>query len=1408
SARPGRLAARAGGDCGWGRRAPGAVRRAPGAAWAARGPGHCSASGSCSREAAPRGASVEPSSPGAVPQLFLSPRRKKTRRPGILDRDGRESTDFLLLSRAGNAGLAAAAAAAVYGDSVVFYCQNLPWWPQPSIDGCSTGLSGPISPPSTSTLEPQAPFGSHGTDAEKRLCAWGGGGLGRHPRSRPQPQECGKSLRPPETGCPGAVPSCLGLPYPCPPPKSLLGRLPALPACILFQGPLCDSGVGAVTSVLAQPSSPSRSGILWTNPGIKERGAFLNGWHPPRPSPRSASPSSSPTWIAALGPVETKSPGPHVAEGSGQLILQEHPAWPLPVDLRRQHRDPTGAERAESSGVSLPGDFLEITRTSTHALRGLDRLVPGPSLLSVDLFQKLVLIHRDPHHLMPRAEWHLPSASAAKLPLAQAHGLPREQLQNRGETHIQGDVQDSDCPGVEVLPRALRGELRGSKGSSGSSTQRGDQGGNPGLPEASALCLEAPLPTGTCLFEGVHPHGLAGPRDPSQVLGTIVERVRTGRPGLGRGWEQWGFVDPSALPHTLCGLGPGNPARCASRCARAGTGGGSCYPGSSQAHSGMPVPGAPSLKGPKLRCPCRSLGHHGFTACQPDPSVSPANSTGPRECSDNRAELAEAPARWEDRGVRGCAQSPQDSTFRLGGLWRFPLTVLTVLGTPVLLHPWPARLLDTCPPSWGAREGKFAQGHTARKASEQTGQSTPVLGIERSVEGRVLLPPSLGILARSQCEANLCFGFRVPQAEQCMNLLCPPPTCSLLPGRPGSLCLSTSGQAVHCPQLGACPLRPPATPVMHPSIARLHFAPVCTGILLHGLGSGCPLCLPPSWGPNCYHGPTLLSLQWSLQCLAGPGLKWMTLRDLKRQVGGREQKQQMQLTPEPLQLWRKPDPQSHTSLNSLLLLGGPQPQPAPLLSAIRLGLIQVQAVRPRWSAPPLWDSSQVTQRGMGNPAGATMADGSIWQNKQDSHPCASVAGASGFVEPGGSGNAMRRMALRPTAFSGCLNCSKVLELTERLKVLEAKSAGDVGRQSDGLACSSSQRPEKIPPMHPIPTPPQTDRHRYNLDTRESQHEAIHSVILPVPPELARVVVLTVPEQAAPPTPAAPEDPVPLWGSPAAQGSPGGGGLQGERVGQPTPGYPEPERIPGPRCSPETIQLVSGGFLGPLAPRETLAAQAPWGHKAHQLLRREGGSAEESSSVQPIWPAFSLGALQVHRAPPEALARLELWAPLERGGLQGLLAPQVPLPLLDHPTPRSPSMGEPGPKGDPGERGHWGEGLHQLREALKILAERLAGAWPLHPPLAPRPSPWRPDSHRLLFSISHQAPSLQSFLQQQAQLELLARRVTLLEAIIWPEPEGSGTGPAGTDTPSLLRGKRERHTANYRIVAPRSHHERG
>lgn len=42
------------------------------------------------------------------------------------------------------------------------------------------------------------------------------------------------------------------------------------------------------------------------------------------------------------------------------------------------------------------------------------------------LSQELVLLRGDPYCLLPCAEWHLPPASAAELPVA--HGLPWEQV--------------------------------------------------------------------------------------------------------------------------------------------------------------------------------------------------------------------------------------------------------------------------------------------------------------------------------------------------------------------------------------------------------------------------------------------------------------------------------------------------------------------------------------------------------------------------------------------------------------------------------------------------------------------------------------------------------------------------------------------------------------------------------------------------------------------------------------------------------------------------------------------------------------------------------------------------------------------------------------------------------------------
>ncbi|XP_058512880.1 EMI domain-containing protein 1 isoform X3 [Ochotona princeps] len=349
--------------------------------------------------------------------------------------------------------------------------------------------------------------------------------------------------------------------------------------------------------------------------------------------------------------------------------------------------------------------------------------------------------------------------------------------------------------------------------------------------------------------------------------------------------------------------------------------------------------------------------------------------------------------------------------------------------------------------------------------------------------------------------------------------------------------------------------------------------------------------------------------------------------------------------------------------------------------------------------------------------------------------CEEVAGSPELVEPAPwPGNSMRRMALRPTAFSalasplptGCLNCSRVLELTERLKVLEAK-----------------------------------------------------------------VAVLTISERAVPPTPAVLEGPAPLWGSPAAQGSPGGGGHQ-DRVGArglPGPAGPKgdagsrgPTGIrgpPGPQGPPGSPgQTGAAGTPGERGPPGLPGPPGPPGPPApvgppHARISQDGdpflsNTFTETGSRWPQGPAGPPGAPGPIGPPgppgptgaPGSPGRVGPPGPTGPKGISGHPGEKGERGPRGEPGPQGSEgqRGDPGPKGDPGEKSHWGEGLHQLREALKILAER----------------------------------------------------VLILETMIGLyEPElGSGAGPAGMGAPSLLRDKRGGHAASYRIVAPRSQNEKG
>ncbi|KAG6921608.1 EMI domain containing 1, partial [Chelydra serpentina] len=58
-------------------------------------------------------------------------------------------------------------------------------------------------------------------------------------------------------------------------------------------------------------------------------------------------------------------------------------------------------------------------------------------------------------------------------------------------------------------------------------------------------------------------------------------------------------------------------------------------------------------------------------------------------------------------------------------------------------------------------------------------------------------------------------------------------------------------------------------------------------------------------------------------------------------------------------------------------------------------------------------------------------------------PSVSFAETISYIAPQEAGQpsaSMRRLPLRPATYSGCLNCSKVVELTARLNSLEAKVA--------------------------------------------------------------------------------------------------------------------------------------------------------------------------------------------------------------------------------------------------------------------------------------------------------------------------------------------------------------------------------
>ncbi|XP_049618603.1 EMI domain-containing protein 1 isoform X1 [Syngnathus scovelli] len=264
----------------------------------------------------------------------------------------------------------------------------------------------------------------------------------------------------------------------------------------------------------------------------------------------------------------------------------------------------------------------------------------------------------------------------------------------------------------------------------------------------------------------------------------------------------------------------------------------------------------------------------------------------------------------------------------------------------------------------------------------------------------------------------------------------------------------------------------------------------------------------------------------------------------------------------------------------------------------------------------------------------------------------------------------------------------------------------------------------------------------------------------------------------------------LLGAAPAQGAPGEQGPAGPQGEKGSDGLPGRDGKTGSRGSP-----------GPIGPRGEAGARGPAGSPGLK------GNAGPSGPRGPPGLPGERGLPGPPGPPgPPAPASARIPAPDKRGkdpfftntfhdstpgpqGPPGPIGPTGPKGPAGPPGPQGQSgkpgfpggQGPMGPKGERGERGPSGyPGDRGFRGEPGL------------------PGPKGEPGEKGLPDFS-----LQMFRDLQADLELLARRVTLLEAIVWPEPDlGSGDGPFGTASPSFYRDKRA-GALPYRPASPLS-----
>ncbi|KAL7836947.1 hypothetical protein AOLI_G00282310 [Acnodon oligacanthus] len=233
----------------------------------------------------------------------------------------------------------------------------------------------------------------------------------------------------------------------------------------------------------------------------------------------------------------------------------------------------------------------------------------------------------------------------------------------------------------------------------------------------------------------------------------------------------------------------------------------------------------------------------------------------------------------------------------------------------------------------------------------------------------------------------------------------------------------------------------------------------------------------------------------------------------------------------------------------------------------------------------------------------------------------------------------------PEHLSSCLNCSRIAALTDRLSSLEAKV--------QLLSSPASQR----------------------LSQSKGGGDQDSSSLMGAPPA-----------RGAPGAqgPAGPQGERGKDGIPGKEGKPGSRGLPGPKGDA---GLRGPSGAPGSRGTPGPAEekkdlLLSNSFPDPRA----VPAQGPQGPP---------GPTGPPGPRGPAGPPGPIGQSGKPGTPG-------LQGPVGPKGERGERGP------LGYPGERGfkGEPGQPGPKGEPGEKGLPGDGIHQIREALKILAERV------------------------------------------------------------------------------------------------------